>query len=270
MMERSQRFENIREMGSRFLPFSAPSGQTSLPKPLVGECDKHGPWMKELRGEDGIVRVIPSCGKCIRESRSGALLGRAGIPLRFREKTFENFELTSHIPQINAFRMAKDYAATFNEASMVGKCLVFTGNTGTGKTHLACAIANELLRQGKSALFVRAYEVLRTIRDTWKSGEKTELAVIREFVAPDLLILDEVGVQYGSESERIELFKVVNGRYDEVKPMIMLSNLATPRLLEYLGERIYDRLLDAGGRVVTFDWKSWRSINSEKILGMEG
>ncbi|EQD56002.1 DNA replication protein dnaC, partial [mine drainage metagenome] len=82
----------------------------------------------------------------------------------------------------------------------------FYGNTGTGKTHLACAIANELLRQGKSALFVRAYEVLRTIRDTWKGGEKTELAVIREFVAPDLLILDEVGVQYGSESERIELF----------------------------------------------------------------
>ena len=88
-------------------------------------------------------------------------------------------------------------------------------------------------------------------------------------MAPDLLILDEVGVQYGSESERIELFKVVNGRYDELKPMIMLSNLAITRLLEYLGERIYDRLLDAGGRVVTFDWKSWRSINSEKILGME-
>jgi DNA replication protein DnaC len=74
----------------------------------------------------------------------------------------------------------------------------------------------------------------------------------------DLLILDEIGVQFGSETERNLLFDVLNERYEDCKPTLLLSNLPKQDVAKYLGERVMDRLREDGGRVVVFDWESHR------------
>jgi DNA replication protein DnaC len=77
-------------------------------------------------------------------------------------------------------------------------------------------------------------------------------------VFPDLLILDEVGVQFGSDTEKLLLFDVLNERYEQRKPTLLLSNLALDGVKAFLGERIYDRLREDGAEAVVFDWDSWR------------
>lgn len=85
---------------------------------------------------------------------------------------------------------------------------------------------------------------------------------------PDLLILDEVGVQFGSDTERLLLFDILNERYERRRPTILMSNLAlddaeeggrvVPGIKSYLGERVFDRLREDGGQSVVFDWPSHR------------
>jgi len=86
----------------------------------------------------------------------------------------------------------------------------------------------------------------------------SEDEAIAFFVAPDLLVLDEIGVQYGSETEKNILFEIVNERYEAMKPTILISNLAMTTLTEYAGERVIDRMKENGGKCIVFDWKSRR------------
>ena len=76
---------------------------------------------------------------------------------------------------------------------------------------------------------------------------------------PDLLILDEVGVQFGTETEKNLLFDVLNERYEKRKSTLLLSNLPLNEVRAYLGERVFDRMREDGGDVVTFGWESQRA-----------
>jgi len=68
---------------------------------------------------------------------------------------------------------------------------------------------------------------------------------------PGLLVLDEVGVQHGSETERMLLTEIVNDRYADEKPTILISNLTMLEFTQVVGERVADRFKE-GGRVVVF------------------
>lgn len=182
----------------------------------------------------------------------------AGIPKRFLEKNFENFECVNQQAEKN-MELCKRYAANFVKVYGDGICLVLCGTPGTGKTHLACAIGNQLIESGKTVLFTGCLQAISKVKETWRHGCKdTERDVIERYVALDLLILDEVGVQFGSEAEKIIMFQIINRRYEEVKPTIIIANLTKEELSGYLGERVVDRLGENGGPVLAFDWESYR------------
>ena len=81
---------------------------------------------------------------------------------------------------------------------------------------------------------------------------------MEKYCYPGLLIIDEIGVQYGTDSERNILFEVINDRYEDMLPTIMISNLPLNELAPLLGERVVDRMLE-GGAVLSFNWPSYRS-----------
>lgn len=140
-----------------------------------------------------------------------------------------------------------------------GACLIFCGDIGTGKTHLSIGIAHAVLEQGGQAVFTSVRGAVAAVKATWEHGaEKTEPQVLRELVSPDLLILDEVGVQFGSDTEKLIMFDIINGRYEARRPTIIISNLALGELEKFLGARAVDRLREGGGKVVVFDWESYR------------
>lgn len=181
---------------------------------------------------------------------------RCGIPERFANRSFSNFIADSEEKEY-VLDFSKKYAEEFE--SNPGRCAVFIGTPGTGKTHLAVAIGLDLLSREKSVLFSTAIRAIRRIKDTWgKSATETESEAVESLVWPDLLILDEVGVQFGSDAEKILLFDVMNERYERRKSTIILSNLSAEEVKSYLGERVFDRLREDGGKSIVFKWESHR------------
>lgn len=191
--------------------------------------------------------------------RIEGLFQRAGIPLRFQARTFDNYQAENE-GQARALRKARSYADNWQQNLAAGTSLIFSGNAGTGKTHLACAIANQLMAQGVSAVFTTVSDAMRAIKRTYDVGSQlTELQAIQAFVDPGLLILDEVGANRGTEYEVQLVFDIINKRYENCRPTIIMTNLDAQALRECLGERVVDRLREGGGKLVSFTWESFRS-----------
>tara|TARA_R110000822_G_scaffold305167_2_gene430732 strand:+ start:4044 stop:4829 length:786 start_codon:yes stop_codon:yes gene_type:complete len=185
-------------------------------------------------------------------------VGSAAIPERFQDRTLDTY-IAANPGQEKALAFSKDYAANFDDIRKVGRCAIFVGKPGTGKTHLAVGIALHIMREKRSVLFTTVQRAIRSVKDTWSKGsEISETQAIEHLAYPDLLILDEVGVQFGSDFEKQILFDVLNDRYEKRKPCLLLSNIAPGELSGYLGERVADRLREDGGKLIAFDWDSHR------------
>ena len=185
-------------------------------------------------------------------------LGCAGIPLRFRDRTLSSYDAAT-TGQVKALKFAHEYADGFDAVLASGRSAVLVGKPGTGKTHLAVGVALAIMERSHTAVFTTTMKALRRIKETWGAGSgESESEAIDTFVFPDLLILDEVGLQHGSDTERLLLFDILNSRYELRRPTLLLSNLTLEEVKAYLGERIFDRMREDGGRVIAFDWASHR------------
>lgn len=184
-------------------------------------------------------------------------LGSACIPPRFQDKGFDNY-LAENDGQKRALAKCLRYADQFADNLKMGRSLLLLGGVGTGKTHLANAIANKIIRdQGKTALYSTIGNILRFIRSTYSNNDMSESQAFQIFSDPDLLIIDEIGVQKSSEFELTALFDIINDRYENMLPTIIISNHGPDELPNYLGDRVVDRLRE-GGEAVVFDWSSNR------------
>lgn len=190
-----------------------------------------------------------------------ALINRAGIPKRYVNKSFDDFCADTEGKQF-ARDMCQRYADQFEDVLAWGRCMILTGTSGTGKTHLSCAILKRVVEAGYTGLFLTQAEMLRTIRATYSPASKlTEVEVFNRYLSADLLILDEIGVSIGSELTREALiFEVINGRSQAMKPTVILGNLNPKQMEEYLGDRIWDRIQEHRGPLITFDWESYRRV----------
>lgn len=238
-------------------------------------CHSHGPYTARVFMALG-RRIVGQCPKCLAESIDAearrakridammkarqleALFDRAGIPPRFKACSFGNFD-TPKPEQEKALRAARDYADNWPSRLASGTCLIFSGSPGTGKTHLSCAIANQVLMLGSPVLFTTVSDAIRSIKRAYdKDAGISEAEAINMLAQPHLLILDEVGMAYDTEHSKALFFDLMNKRYELMRPTILLTNLDAEALRAHLGDRITDRLRDGGGRMIPFNWESHR------------
>jgi DNA replication protein DnaC len=241
-------------------------------------CPKHGGYLsKGLQFSEGGKVAWSKCPKCGAEEiarqdredtekrkrdaaeRWAKRLDKAAIPARFRDRDFVGFDAVTK-EQRAALEFAMDYAAEFFDAGGIpARSAIFCGKCGTGKTHLAVAVARDIMRRGHSALFTSALRMTRAVKETWRrDSPKTETQVVNDFVFPDLLIIDEIGVQFGSDTETQIVFDIINERYEERKPSILISNLMPAGVKQFVGDRVFDRLKEDGGECIAFTWESHR------------
>lgn len=197
-------------------------------------------------------------------------IGTACIPPRFREFNFDTFPSKALQANEHAIYVGRSYANQWTSMAEQGNSILLLGPTGTGKTGLACSIANHILKHfAETVLFMTAYAAVRHQRDTWGQKNRTEFDALQDLIQPGLLILDEVGTNVGTDSEKVMLFEVLNGRYAARRPTILLANLPLdnfdsngkrePGLKTFLGDRIIERFYDDGSFVLTMTGDSIRT-----------
>lgn len=238
-----------------------------------GTCEKHGQFAVIIRkqGQSG----CPECAQEVREaqelidqqatqeriaaSRLERKLGASLIPRRFMDKTFANYRAETD-NQLHNLSRCKQYAEQFRKHRADGRCVVMTGTPGTGKTHLAAAIAGAImLSTGMTVVYRTVAGMLQYIKGSYgNNAEYTEAQAFASLVEPDLLIIDEVGATKPSEFELATLFNIINGRYEDQRPTIVISNLDFDRLGEVLGDRSVDRLREGRGIGLVFKGESER------------
>lgn len=175
------------------------------------------------------------------ENRAKRLLAESNLGRRFSERTFESFD-SSRNP--SAFEKALAYAVKFEDMMSQGKGLVFIGQVGTGKTHLAAAITNHVIKNyGIGVKFGGFVDLLEQIKKQFGQSVSDD-QILNTLLSVPLVVIDDVGKERQSEWTRSILYQVVNSRYEAYKPMIFTSN-DEPRMLEQnIGEATFSRLVE--------------------------
>lgn len=191
-----------------------------------------------------------------RKAAQDKAIGRSGIEPLYQGCTVKNFEADTP-EKTEAKRFAYDYIVKFDDN--VGSGFIFGGREGTGKNHLASAICNALIKSGKSCLVITVNELMQKLRNTYHTDSHlTEDQFIRSMIDYDLLVLDEIGLQRGTDAERLAINQIVDQRISRMKPTGMLTNESAANVKEILGARVMDRMKMNGGRWISFDWESYR------------
>jgi DNA replication protein DnaC len=130
--------------------------------------------------------------------------------------------------------------------------VAITGMTGTGKTYLACALAQQACRKGYRAIYRRAPRLFDELALAHADGSYTRL--LQRFAKVDVLVLDDWGLAPPIESERRDLLEILEDRYGN-RSTIMTSQLPTAKWHDHLGEptiadAVCDRILHNAHRLV--------------------
>ncbi|WP_299202527.1 ATP-binding protein [uncultured Amphritea sp.] len=226
---------------------------------LCPECTKEQSERDAVEAKLRLEKQFQEQRRQSKENQINRLLSGSLIPPRYLTRTFANYRADSEGQQ-RALKAIESYAEDFTTHEKSGAGIVMAGKPGTGKTHLACALANDLIfRLQKNPVFIPASKMIRKIRETYRrDSEHTEQQMINLFRDADLLIIDEVGIQRGTEAEEHLLFEIINERNAYFNPTILISNLNAADIKTYIGERAMDRMREGGGKFVSFDWDSYR------------
>lgn len=226
------------------------------------DCQVHGKqtWLvTEAVARAGNVQ----CQKCVWERDAyqnkmqelkAALLNRMEIPKDHINAGFNDWAMMGdnqtrqRVNKIIDF--AKGYAASYRKGHAN---ILLTGNTGTGKTKLACLIANEIIRQRyhsqMTVTFKRSGQIQQEIRATWDKGSRdNEVAYIERLSRASVLIIDEVGEadtgfsDKAADKDRERLSVIIDRRYQLRLPTIITTNMTADEFYHHMGDRAADRL----------------------------
>ena len=130
--------------------------------------------------------------------------------------------------------------------------VIFLGPVGVGKTFLACSLGHAVCRAGHQVLFLRADELLKQIRQS-RADRSTE-RVLRKFLAPDLLIVDDFGLRRLDAEQSSDLYEVIIERHRRAST-ILTSNRAIEEWIPLfddpiLAQSALDRLAHNAHQVV--------------------
>jgi len=236
--------------------------------PEIKTCVKHGDYEVKYQALINKIYVYDHCMTCASEksekerverlekekkqneerekSRRERVRVTAGISKRNIYKTFDDY-----ICSTEGQHKAKNDVIKFKESFPCDKSLLFIGGVGTGKTLLVSALLDSLVDKYKCDIS-KVIDIIRHLKGTWKKdSEQSEEEILDYYIKLDLLVLDEVGSQFGSDTEKLFIFDIIDGRYQDMKPTI-------DGVKKVIGERCIDRLREGGGSMIAFDWESSR------------
>lgn len=179
-----------------------------------------------------------------RNARVGLLKERSGLSKRMKGYTLTSFKPYISPGAARAMEKVEAYLKEWDENKSSGHGLYFCGDVGTGKTHLAVAVMNELIaRKRVPSLFVTVPELLDNMRGTYNNPGRDIDEWMDSVKNAELLLLDDLGAERANDWVRERIFVIVNHRYREELPTIFTSNVGPKDLAAQLGERTASRII---------------------------
>lgn len=226
-------------------------------------CDRCGGTGFEIVAREG--REYAQACACRRSPAGGGgadlLVAACHIPPRYQDRTLENFA-----PWTPAHTSALERVMLYCQrypllGAEEGLGLLFTGNSGVGKTHLAVAVLRELVTtKGVRGQFWDFHELMREIKNSYDPETKTsELQVLAPVVDVDVLLLDDLGAWRITDWMNDTLFYILNSRYLARRVSLITTNFqdVSPKeaaeadsmvrrefLVDRIGHRLRSRLLE--------------------------
>ena len=230
----------------------------------------------EIRTRDGLLLQAQDilanrrAAEAEKARRLEVFAQKAAIPRKFKAADLRTFTPFNAV-QNAAFSQVRAWARKVWKGET--PWLVLSGTCGTGKSMMACAALNSLSDlQGKTVQFVATVDLISAIQDSFKDGYQgpSEGALLRDLAQIDVLCLDDVAAA-PSAFEAKELLKVLDARYRNELPTIIVSNLSTrpgangvSELEAFLGNVAYSRIEEVSifAECVTTDYRRMKRGNA--------
>lgn len=213
--------------------YSVACPETGIIHDKFCQCPLGNERAKEWRNEPETQETFDR----IQKARVEKALRDSWVSPRFRFKRVGDLQDNKKL-----YETSMDYIVSWKEKKEEWKWLFFSWPPGTGKTHTATAIANELIdRHLTQVMFVSFAEVASRVKKTFdEKSEDSEL--FEKMKKSELLVLDDLGTEKWSEWIEEQVFLIINYRYEYRLPMIITSN-ERPWQLHYK-DRIKSRLFE--------------------------
>ena len=197
----------------------------------------------------GMPEIVGCCCACqfAKEKRENAKQQLASV---IRENK-ENADIPEHylsadiaaVESSEAKRIGMNYIKNFEKLGRIG--LLLYGDVGTGKTYLAACIANALLNQG---IRVKWLTTMQIVERSCFYSESEYAEYTRSITAPDLLIIDDLGAERGTDFALERVHSLVDTRISANLPMIITTNIDITDMgncTDLKKKRTFDRIMPA-------------------------
>lgn len=241
---------------------------------VCGKCGEKKQYPLDLEGR--LVKVYMACScdrerfrledeKAAREDfrtkleelRRRGITDPAYLKCRFEQDDGRNRDITA---------ACKRYVKKFREMYELGAGILFMGDVGTGKSFMACAIANALLDDLFSVGVTNLPRLINSLQSL-ENRQKT----IDELARFQLLVIDDLGVERDTSYSLEQVYNIIDTRARSGKPLIVTTNLTLNEINNpqtTMHARIYDRILEMCPIQLKINGKSRRKEKSEKKKAM--
>lgn len=237
---------------------------------LAGTCEQHG--AAEVLVRNGSAWHCPRCLDTLlaaeahdswKAERSAALMTAATIPKKYVDQKF-----VATTPEQKGVRHTTRLFRDFILGEPAWGTLILSGTTGTGKTLLACDLAQSLIKNAvRSIRYITANGMISEVQASYSTEGKSKEGEILRFVQYDVLILDEIDAKPDREDANLILTEVINRRYNEQKPVIAISNQPLADLAKFVGDRVHSRLHE-NAFICAFTWGDARKTSTHQAANV--
>lgn len=166
---------------------------------------------------------------------------------------FDNYHVSTPEQRAAVDALAED--AKFMNSD---RWFIFSGNTGTGKKHLAAAWLAEKYKRGKRCQIINAKRLFVAIDDA-RNARASVGDVLDHFGRDiDVLAIDEIGRSTKSEAEINNLFEILDTRYEYGKQTLLISNMTWREMEAQLFDAALTRRIKARAKFIAFTWGEYK------------